>query len=232
MAFDRNPKFGKDQSFSEGARRVTDLLWENTGGDVSQFPQSYLENLRHEFSDGKVSMLELIDRVDLGPEASYDDYCEVIEALLSVDPNQWPDPQSVVEIQPSHLQFEIQPEYDFSEFDFAEEITEETMVAEGPGGEVAEGEVSERPAPTQQGDAMSEKMEMFFKKVISSVYLDGVTEVTDAEGNPPNSSNNYLLSEDGKTFSGIFYDSPPNEAAKKFPFHITEKGEGSWQIQY
>lgn len=232
MAFDRNPKFGKDQSFSEGARRVTDLLWENTGGDVSQFPQSYLENLRHEFSDGKVSMLELIDRVDLGPEASYDDYCEVIEALLSVDPNQWPDPQSVVEIQPSHLQFEIQPEYDFSEFDFAEEITEETMVAEGPGGEVAEGEVSERPAPTQQGDAMSEKMEMFFKKVISSVYLDGVTEVTDAEGNPPNSSNNYLLSEDGKTFSGIFYDSPPNEEAKKFPFQITEKGEGSWQIQY
>ena len=232
MAFDRNPKFGKDQSFSEGARRVADLLWETTGGDVSSYPKSYLENLRHEFSDGKVSMLELIDRVDLGPEASYDDYCEVIEALLSVDPNQWPDPQSVVEIQPSHLQFEIQPEYDFSEFDFAEEITEETMVAEGPGGEVAEGEVSERPAPTQQGDAMSEKMEMFFKKVISSVYLDGVTEVTDAEGNPPNSSNNYLLSEDGKTFSGIFYDSPPNEEAKKFPFQITEKGEGSWQIQY
>jgi glucokinase len=102
---------------------------------------------------------------------------------------------------------------------FAEEIVEEE-------------EVAERPAPTQQGDAMSEKMEMFFKKVISSVYLDGVTEVTDAEGNPPNSSNNYLLSEDGKTFAGIFYDSPPSEAAKKFPFQITEKGEGSWQIQY
>lgn len=219
MAFDRNPKFGKDQSFSEGARRVTDLLWENTGGDVSRFPQSYLENLRYEFSDGKVSMLELIDRVDLGPEASYDDYCEVVETLLSVDPSQWPDPKSVVEIQPSHLQFEIQPEYDFSEFDFAEEIVEEEVVAE-------------RPEPTQQGDAMSEKMEMFFKKVISSVYLDGVTEVTDAEGNPPNSSNNYLLSEDGKTFSGIFYDSPPNDKAKQFPFQIVEKGEGSWQIQY
>jgi hypothetical protein len=219
MAFDRNPKFGKDQSFSEGARRVTDLLWETTGGDLSSYPKSYLENLRYEFSDGKVSMLELIDRVDLGPEASYDDYCEVIEALLSVDPSQWPDPESVVEVQPSHLQFEIEPDYDFSEFDFAEEIVEEEVVAE-------------RPAPTQQGDAMSEKMEMFFKKVISSVYLDGVTEVTDAEGNPPNSSNNYLLSEDGKTFSGIFYDSPPNEKSKQFPFQITEKAEGNWQIQY
>jgi hypothetical protein len=219
MAFDRNPKFGKDQSFSEGARRVTDLLWETTGGDVSSYPKTYLENLRYEFSDGKVSMLELIDRVDLGPDATYDEYCEVIDALLSVDPDQWPDPESVVEVQPSHLQFEIQPDYDFSEFDFAEEIVEEETV-------------SERPAPTQQGDAMSEKMEMFFKKVISSVYLDGVTEVTDAEGNPPNSSNNYLLSEDGKTFSGIFYDSPPNEKAKQFPFQITEKAEGTWQIQY
>lgn len=219
MSFDRNPKFGKDQTFSEGARRVTDLLWETAGGDVSSYPKTYLENLRYEFSDGKVSMLELIDRVDLGPDATYDEYCEVIEALLSVDPDQWPDPESVVEIQPSHLQFEIQPDYDFSEFDFAEEIVEEETV-------------SERPAPTQQGDAMSEKMEMFFKKVISSVYLDGVTEVTDAEGNPPNSSNNYLLSEDGKTFSGIFYDSPPNEKAKQFPFQITEKTEGTWQIQY
>ena len=110
MSFDRNPKFGKDQTFSEGARRVTDLLWETTGGDVSSYPKTYLENLRYEFSDGKVSMLELIDRVDLGPDATYDEYCEVIEALLSVDPDQWPDPESVVEIQPSHLQFVIQPD--------------------------------------------------------------------------------------------------------------------------
>ena len=231
-AMDRNPKFGRDQSFAEGARRVTDLLWETTKGEVSAFPKSYLENLRYDFSDGRVSMLELIDRVDLGPNATYEEYCEVIDTLLSVDPGRWPDPGNVVEIQPSHLQFEIQPEYDFSEFDFAEEILEEVAVASDPEGEVAGGAVSGRPAPTQQGDAMSEKMETFFKKVISSVYLDGVTEVTDPQGNPPNTANNYLLAEDGKSFSGVFYDSPPNEEAKKFPFQITEKGEGSWQIQY
>ena len=219
MVFDRNPKFGKDQSFSEGARRVASLLWDTTGGDVSQFPQSYLENLRYEFSDGNVSMLEVIDRVDLGPEATYEDYCEIVEALLSVDPDQWPDPSSVVEIQPSHLQFEIEPDLDFSEFDFADEI-------------IAEEAVAEVPAAPQQSDAMSEKMETFLKKVIASVYLDGVTEVTDAEGNPPTAANNYLLSEDGKNFSGIFYDSPPNEKAKQFPFTISEKADGVWQIQY
>ena len=232
MVFDRNPKFGKDQSFAEGARRVTDLLWNTTGGEVAAFPKSYLETLRHDFSDGKVSMLELIDRVDLGPQATYEEYCEIIDNLLSVNPDQWPNPESVVEIQPSHLQFEIEPDYDFSEFDFAEEVAEEGVVSEGPEGVVAEEGVATAPAPTQQGDAMSEKMETFFKKVIASVYLDGVTEVTDPQGNPPNSANNYLLAEDGKSFSGIFYDSPPNEQAKKFPFMITEKSDGKWQISY
>jgi hypothetical protein len=75
-------------------------------------------------------------------------------------------------------------------------------------------------------------MELFLKKVIASVYRDGVTDVTDAEGNPPTAANNYLLSDDGKSFSGIFYDSPPGEQAKKYPFQIIEKGPDQWQIKY
>ena len=231
MTFDRNPKYGKDQSFSEGARRVTDLLWETTGGNTSAFPKSYLENLRYEFSDGKVSMLELIDRVDLGPDATYEDYCEVVDALMAVNPDQWPHPESVISVPAGHLQYEIEPDLDFSEFDFAEDIEEEAAVTEGPEGVVAEEAVAEQQAPPQL-DAMSDKMELFLKKVISSVYLDGVTAVTDSEGNPPNEANNYLLSDDGKQFVGIFYDSPPNEQAKKFPFVISEKSDGNWAIKY
>ncbi len=227
MPLDRNPRFGKDQSFAEGARRVTDLLWENTGGDLSAFPQSYLENLRYQFSDGQVSMLELIDRVDLGENATYEDYCEVREALMQVDPNQWPHPSDVIEVPAGHLMYEIEPDLDFSEFDFADEVVEEEMVASGPGGTVAEAGMEE-----EQVDPLSSKMELFFKKVISSVYLDGVTEVTDMQGNPPNASNNYLMAPDGKSFSGIFYDAPPNEAAKKFPFKIMEGASGQWQIKY
>jgi hypothetical protein len=81
-------------------------------------------------------------------------------------------------------------------------------------------------------DPLSDKMELFFKKVISSVYMDGVTEVTDMQGNPPNASNNYLMAPDGKSFAGIFYDSPPNESAKKFPFKIMEGASGKWSIKY
>ncbi len=213
MVLDRNPKFAENTYFDTSARKVTDLLWETTGGDPSKFPVSYLETLRHDYSDGKVSMLELMDRIDLGENATYEDYCEVVDKLICVDSSAWPNPSSITEVQTSKLLYEIEPEFNFSEFDFADEVIEE---------EVAVGEV----------DTMSDKMETFLKKVISSVYLDGVTEVTDVEGNPPNSQNNYLLSEDGKTFQGIFYDSPPNESAKKFPFQITEGADNQWSIKY
>ena len=213
MVLDRNPKFAENTYFETSARKVTDLLWETTGGDPSKFPVSYLETLRHDYSDGKVSMLELMDRIDLGENATYEDYCEVVDKLICVDSSAWPNPSSITEVQTSKLLYEIEPEFNFSEFDFADEVIEE---------EVAVGEV----------DTMSDKMETFLKKVISSVYLDGVTEVTDVEGNPPNSQNNYLLSEDGKTFQGVFYDSPPNESAKKFPFQITEGADNQWSIKY
>lgn len=229
MAFDRNPKFGKDRAFADGAKRVADLLWETTGGDLTSFPRSYLENLRHEYAEGSVSMLELIDRVDLGPDATYEDYCEVVEILLERDPGLWPeDLDDVVEVVPSHLRYEIKADYDFSEFDFADEVIGEEVVESGPQGTMVEEGVAE----TQTPDPLSEKMELFFKKVISSVYLDGVTEVTDAQGNPPTSANNYLMAPDGKSFSGIFYDAPPSEKARQYPFVISENQQGTWQIKY
>ena len=204
MAYDRNPKFGADASFSESARRTADLLWEGTNGDLSAAPRSYLENLRYEFADGKVSMLELIDRVDLGKDATYDDYVEVVEALMNVDPEQWPDADSVLRVKTDELLYEIEPEFsEFEEFDFAE-----------------------------GGGDIGSKVELFLKKVISSVYTDGVTDVTDSQGNPPNMANRYLMSEDGTSFSGIFYDAPPDQEAKKFEFGIKEGSSGKWQIRY
>lgn len=205
MSYDRNPKFGADQSFQEGAERVINMLWEATKGNPSEIPREYLESLRHSYSDGSISMLELMDRLDLPGEASWDEYSEAVNALMKVNPSSWPNPSAVEELQLSKLQHEIEfAEFDFDEedFDFAEE------------------------------EDLSDKMETFFKKVIASVYLDGVTAVTDPEGNPPNASNNYLMAEDGSSFSGIFYDSPPGEDAKKFPFQITESAEGKWSIKY
>jgi len=206
MTFDRNPKFGRDRAFSESARRAADLLWGSTKGDLTAFPPSYLENLRHDFTDGKVSMLELIDRVDLGPGATYEDYCEVVNTLMCVEPTHWPESDSVVSVSKEKLAYEIEETYQFSESDFAES--------------------------GQDPDLLSDKMELFLKKIIASVYLDGVTAVTDVEGNPPSEANNYLMSADGKQFSGKFFDSYQNEAAKSFDFVIAEKPNGLWEIDY
>ncbi len=231
MAYDRNPKFGVDHAFAEGAKRVADLLWETTNGDLPSFPTSYLENLRHEYAEGTVSMLELIDRIDLGPEATYEDYCEVVDALLSKDPSTWPyASEDISELIPSRLDFEVETSFvDFSDFNFAEEVEEEAVVVDKPGEEA----IGEDTQVIRSGsDPISEKMELFFKKVISSVYLDGVTDVTDAEGNPPNASNGYLMAPDGKSFSGIFYDAAGPQGGKKFPFVISENQQGIWQIKY
>lgn len=205
MVMDRNPYFAKDEKFEENARRVTDMLWETSGGNLSNIPSSYLTPLSHEYSDGSISMLHTLDKVSFPDGASYEEFSEVVDRLIKVNPAEWPFSESIQEIQSEKLLFEVEEEpFEFSEddFDFA-----------------------------SPGD-MSDKIELFLKKVIASVYLDGVTSVTDKNGNPPNEENNYLLSEDGKSFAGIFYDAPPNENAKKFPFKISEKSNGTWQIRY
>ena len=206
MVMDRNPYFGKDEKFEANARRVVDMLWETSGGNLSHIPHSYLESLGYEYSDGSISMLNTLDKVSFpSNRVSYEEFSEVVDRLIRVNPTEWPFSESIQEIQAEKLLYEIEEEpFEFSEddFDFAD------------------------------GGDMSKKIELFLKKVIASVYLDGVTKVTDKDGNPPNEENNYLLSEDGKSFAGIFYDAPPNEDAKKFPFKISEKSNGKWQIRY
>ena len=202
---DKNPSFGKDAQSEANARRVVNMLWEVSGGNLANIPASYLEPLGFEYSDGSVSLLNTLDKVDFSEGVTYEEFSEVVEKLIRVDPSEWPFAESIEEIQVSKLLYEVEEqalEFSEADFDFAD------------------------------GDDMSSKIELFLKKVIASVYLDGVTSVTDKDGNPPNEDNNYLLADDGKSFSGIFYDAPPNENAKKFPFKISEKKDGNWQIRY
>ena len=201
---DHNPHFGKDESYDRSARTVADLLWSTSQGELSRIPPSYLQNLEHVYSDGAVSLLGQLNKLSMGSQPSYEDFVESVEALIKVDPSEWPEPDSIVELPVGKLLHEVEPEpFEFSdgELDFAE------------------------PAD------MSSKIELFLKKVISSVYTDGVTSVTDKGGNPPNARNGYLMSSDGKSFSGLFFDSPPGKEVKKFPFRISETEEG-WEILY
>lgn len=204
MKTEHNPYLSQDDQFILSALKAVDILWEATGGDFSETPESYLSYLSHTYKDGSVSMLPQLCKVDFSEDTTYDEFIDTAKSLIKVNPNEWPEVEFTEQIQSSKLLHELEPEVNFSEdeFDFAD------------------------------GGDMTKKMELFFKKVIASVYLDGVTSVTDKDGNPPNEANNFLMAPDGKSFSGIFYDSPPDATAKKFPFKISEKAGGKWQIKY
>lgn len=205
MTIDINPTFVSDQNQESSARRVAEMLWEVSKGDLSQIPSSYLEPLGFEYSDGTVSLLDQLNKVEFSESATYEEFSEVVSQLVRAEPQDWPYSESIVSIQVDKLLYEIEPEpFEFSEFDW----------------EFAD-----------SGDT-SKKVELFLKKVISSVYRDGVSSVTDKDGNPPNEKNRYLLSEDGKNFSGIFYDKEAVNGTKKFPFEIVEKSNGRYEIRY
>lgn len=204
MAIDKNPTFGIDTNRERDAKSVANMLWETTRGDFSKVPSNYLNSLGFEYSDGSVSFLDQLSKVEFS-EGSFEEFSEVVNHLVRVNPEDWPDLDSIVSIPAGKLLYEIETEpFEFSEFDW----------------------------DFADPKDMSSKMELFYKKVISSVYTDGVNSVTDTKGNPPNAQNNYLMSPDGKSFSGVFYDAPRGEKEKKFTFEIKENSKGKWEIRY
>ena len=198
--YDVNPKFGIDDQYVSSASRVSDMLWETCGHDLSSIPDAYLENLYHEYSDGRVSQLPLLNKLNLGDNPTYEEFSEAVFCLIqgSEDPIPFED---VLEIQAHKLI--NKPDLNFSEFNLEDEFS------------FAEGD-------------MGGKVESFLKKVIGTVYTDGVTRVTDSKGQPPSESNNFLMDEDGTEFSGLFFDAV---GRKKFPFTIKETN-GNWSIKY
>ena len=206
MAMDRNPSFARDDNFENNARKVADMLWEASKGDLASIPNSYVESLSHDYSDGSVSLLHLLNRVSL-TEKTYKEFSEVVEHLIYTQDSDWPDEGNILEIQSEKLlQDPCGEDISFSELDFDLRFAENSN--------------------------MSDKIELFLKKVISSVYLDGVSNVTDKDGNPPNASNSYLQSPDGKSFSGKFFDNTDSEKPKKFDFEINKGSKGEWTIKY
>jgi hypothetical protein len=205
MVLDRNPSFGRDSQYEMNARSVANMLWQATNGNLSLAPQSYLDSLAYQFSDGAESLLSQLNKVDFSEDCSQEEFQAVVEQLIKVNPEDWPEPEYIESIPSGKLLYEIEPEpFEFSESDW----------------DFSTGNVSD-------------KVELFLKKTIASVYTDGVTSVTDKDGNPPNAQNNYLMAADGNSFSGVFHDSPSGgDVDKHFPFVIRSNKKGTWEIQY
>ena len=196
--YDSNPKFGADQNYAATAARVADTLWEACNGDPSAIPSYYLDQLAYEYSDGRESLLPALDR--LTNDGQQITYEEFSEAVSTlIKGSSSYGPDDVTEVPVGKIVSEPEP-LDFSEFDALD---------------YAEGD-------------MGAKIGKFLSKVISSIYTDGVTRVTDRNGKPPSAENNYLLNEDGTEFSGLFFDAP---GRKKFPFKLVDNN-GNWSLRY
>ena len=74
---------------------------------------------------------------------------------------------------------------------------------------------------------MGEFMKDFFIQVLSTKLLDGAIEITDDDCLPPSNRNNFLLSKDGKKFSGWV----TTGLRKIYQFELVESKTGKWNLK-
>jgi len=87
--------------------------------------------------------------------------------------------------------------------------------------------IDDRMAAIDTADEAAVFMADFMVQTLSSVLLDGAVSVTDSEGWPPSTRNNYLLSADGRKFTGLVRTA----AQTVYDFKIFENVKtGKWSV--
>ena len=79
---------------------------------------------------------------------------------------------------------------------------------------------------TESEEGMEDFVKDFLIQVLSTKLLDGAIAVTDDDCLPPSERNNFLLSRDGKKFSGWV----TTGLRKIYKFELLEKKE-SWKVK-
>ena len=88
--------------------------------------------------------------------------------------------------------------------------------------------IDDRMAAVDTDDEMAVFCADFMVQTLSSVLLDGAVSVTDPEGWPPSTRNNYLLSADGHKFTGRVRTA----AQKVYDFKLLENRKtGKWSVK-
>lgn len=164
-----------DTAYMALAKRSLPLLIEGVKGDFASIPDQYLEYLAHEYSDGDISLLPALSRLEGADELEPWQFEEVLEALGKVDPNEWPDLYNIESI-------------------FAPGILDKFS-------ETLENEDELQYVEDNLGT--SEKTQKVLKGVIESVFGEPVEKIRSRQGKFPSQSNNFLQEKDG-TFAGTF----------------------------
>jgi len=154
------------------------MLWQASAGNPANIPVDYCEHLNHEYLDGDISLVPLLNRFESFSELEEEEIEEAIEMLGKVSPEDWP---NVEDIEGISLE-EMLRVYD----DIATGLVDYEYV--------------------EDNLSAAEKVEKCLIEVISSVFGDKVSTIRSEKGYYANPKNNFLQEDDG-TFAGTFeYD--------------------------
>lgn len=166
-----------DSAYFSSFSKSLHLLFDGVGGSWGNIPQQYLDYFHHVYADGDISLLPAVSSLENADMLEGWEVEEVLSTLSKVNPEHWPDPESIASIDAELLLADEDSEPN----DFDEGVRE--FVEDNLG--------------------TSEKTQKVLKGVLESVFGDGVSTIRSKQGKYPSPSNNFLQDKDG-TFAGTF----------------------------
>jgi hypothetical protein len=108
-----------DSAYTAKYLGIARMLWEASEGDPLSIPADYCEHLRHEYVDGDISLVSLLNKFDYTEGLEDFEVEEAIEMLGKVSPEDWPNIQDIEGVSVEDL-LHVYDE-NASEFDFVED---------------------------------------------------------------------------------------------------------------
>jgi hypothetical protein len=156
-----------DSQYQAKYLEVAKMLWNASEGDPSRIPEHYAAYLSHTYSDGYVSLVQLLPLFENFDETTGEEFEEVVEHLSKVNPSEWPNTEDVQSL-------DVQKLYDSLS-------------------EIAEHEYSY----VEDNLSTSEKAERTLKAALENVFGDKIDTVRSKSGRFPTPDNNFLQESDG-----------------------------------
>ncbi len=109
----------EDKAFQAKYLSICRMLWQASEGDPSRIPDEYAAHLNHDWSDGDISLVGLLPKIENYSELDDVEIEEAIEMLGKVSPGDWPNVEDIESVSAEDL-LRVYDE-DATEFDFVED---------------------------------------------------------------------------------------------------------------
>jgi hypothetical protein len=108
-----------DSAYTSKYLAIARMLWDASEGNPDRIPGHYAGHLRHDYVDGSISLVSLLNRFEQYDFIEDYEFDEAVEILGKVNPNDWPDIEDIESVNLASLLSD--EEDDDTELDFAED---------------------------------------------------------------------------------------------------------------